>query len=73
MNRRKSCARKQRFATLKEAQAAASNMARNKAAKGNPVVSFLRAYGCECGGFHYGNTKQIDWDLVATITNRTQK
>ncbi len=56
---------KQRYPSLKAAQAAAAAMARRKAKAGNPIVTFLRAYGCTCGGFHFGNTRDIDWSLVS--------
>jgi len=55
---------KQRFDTLKQAQAAASSMADRKAKQGNQIVTWLRAYGCPCGGFHFGKTKDIDWSRV---------
>lgn len=55
---------KQRYATLKEAQAAAAALAHRKAKQGNPIVTFLRAYRCACGGFHFGNTRNIDWSKV---------
>lgn len=55
---------KQRYQTLKDAQAAAALMAARRAKQGSPIVSFLRAYGCACGGFHFGKTRDIDWSKV---------
>lgn len=43
---------------------AAAGLAFRQAKRGSPVVSFLRAYGCPCGSFHYGKTRDINWDLV---------
>jgi hypothetical protein len=54
------------FDTLEQAKAAASGMARRKATQGNPVVTYLRAYG----KFHFGRTREINWDLVSEITKR---
>lgn len=58
------------FDTLEQAKAAAAGMARRKAARGNPIVTHLRAYGCACGKFHFGRTREINWDLVSAITRR---
>lgn len=55
---------KRRFSTLREAQAAAAGMAKRKDKQGNTIVTFLRAYGCACGGYHFGKTKEINWALV---------
>lgn len=52
------------YDTLEQAQRAAWLLADRKARQGNPVVTFLRAYGCPCGKFHFGKTKQIDWSKV---------
>lgn len=62
--RMRKCHGKRRFGSLREAQAAAATMAARKAKQGNPIVSFLRAYGCACGGFHFGKTRDIDWSKV---------
>jgi hypothetical protein len=61
---------KQQFATLKDAQAAANGMTRRKAAAGagKAIVSWVRAYGCACGGFHIGKTREINWALVAELS-----
>lgn len=67
---RKCHAGKVAFDTLDQAKAAASGMARRKGKQGNPVVTMLRAYGCACGKFHFGRTREINWDLVAEITKR---
>lgn len=55
---------KQSFETLKEAQIAAAAMAKRKNKQGNTIVSFLQAYRCPCGKFHFGKTKNIDWSKV---------
>lgn len=60
----KKCAGKVAYPTLQAAQAAAAMMCKNKAEKGSPVVTFMRAYGCHCGKFHYGRTREIDWSQV---------
>lgn len=55
---------KQAYPTLQAAQAAAAGMARRKDKQGNTIVTFLRAYGCPCGKFHFGKTREIDWSQV---------
>lgn len=55
---------KQAFPTLQAAQVAAASMARRKDKQGNTIVTFLRAYGCPCGKYHFGKTRDIDWSLV---------
>lgn len=60
----KKCAGKVAYPTLQAAQIAAAKMCKDKAKKGNAVVTFMRAYGCHCGKFHYGRTRQIDWSQV---------
>lgn len=52
------------FPSLKAAQIAAASMAARKDRDGNPIVTFLRAYGCPCGRFHFGKTRDIDWSRV---------
>jgi len=64
MPKQRKCAGKVAYPTLKAAQAAAAGMCRRKGKQGNVVATFLRAYGCHCGKFHYGNTKEIDWSKV---------
>jgi len=59
---------KQRFATLEQAQAAAAALVRRRAEQGQPIVTWLRAYGCACGGFHFGRTHQINWDLIRSAS-----
>lgn len=56
--------KKAAFDSMDAAKKAAASMANRKAKKGNPIVSFLRAYGCSCGKFHYGSSRQIDWSRV---------
>lgn len=60
----KRCDGKVAYPTLKAAQAAAASMCARKSKQGSPVVTFLRAYGCACGRFHYGRTRDIDWSKV---------
>lgn len=62
---RKCCNGKRRFDTIEQAKAAAAALAHDKSRKGDPIVTHLRAYGCACGGFHFGRTRSIDWDRVA--------
>ena len=61
---RKCHAGKQAFPTLEAAKAAAAEMARRKDRQGSTIVTFLRAYGCACGQFHFGKTRDIDWSKV---------
>lgn len=62
---RKRCdGKKQSFDTREAASAALNGMLRNKAKRGKVVVGVLRVYGCSCGRFHYGSTKDIIWGLV---------
>lgn len=55
---------KRAFPTMQAAQAAAAALARRMESKGNRIVTFLRAYGCACGQFHFGKSRQIDWSKV---------
>jgi hypothetical protein len=55
---------KRAFPTLDAARAAAADMARRKEKQGSPIVTYLRAYGCACGQFHFGKTRDIDWSRV---------
>lgn len=64
------CKGKVGYPTLQAAQAAAAAMAAKKAKKGATIVSFLRAYGCGCGKFHFGKTKQIDWSKIPGLEKR---
>lgn len=54
------------YPTLAAAQVAAAKMAKRKEQQGNPIVTFLRAYGCPCGKFHIGKTRDIDWSKVSS-------
>lgn len=56
---------KRAFDTIEQAKAAAAALARNMERKGQPIVTHLRAYGCACGKFHFGRTRDIDWQRVA--------
>lgn len=62
---RRRCANKRSYDTLDQAKSAAAGLVALRKKQGNPVVTFLRAYGCHCGKFHFGNTKNIDWAKVA--------
>lgn len=55
---------KKRYESHAEATAAMLGMINRKRAKGDAVVTFLRVYGCACGGFHFGRTKEINWAAV---------
>ncbi len=61
---------KRSFPTLEAAQAAAKALARLLDKKGIPIVTFLRAYGCQCGNFHFGKTKEIDWSKVSKLDKK---
>lgn len=61
---RKCCNGKRKFPTMHDAQMAAASMARRKDKQGNTIVTFMRAYGCPCGSFHFGRTRDIDWSKV---------
>lgn len=52
------------YETFDLARAAAAAMADRKAKQGNPIVSFINAYGCACGKYHIGKTNNIDWSRV---------
>lgn len=60
----KSCGGKRRHGTMLHAQAALASLLRTRQKQGNPIVSVMRCYGCACGGFHVGSSKQIDWRRV---------
>ena len=65
MKRRQRCHDgKRAYDTLAQAQAAAAHMAHRKDRQGNTIVTFLRAYACHCGRFHFGRTRDIDWSRV---------
>lgn len=64
MKQRRACDGKRRFGTLGEAQRAAAEMVARKDRQGLTIVTWLRAYGCRCGGFHFGRTRQINWDVI---------
>ena len=66
------CGNKRGYTTLDQARAAAARLAARRASQGNPVVSFLRAYGCSCGKYHFGSSRQIDWDRLAAYTSTTK-
>lgn len=55
---------KRTFPTLEAAKTAAAALAHRRREQGNVIAAFLRAYGCSCGGFHFGSTKDIDWSKV---------
>lgn len=59
---------KRAYATMKEAQAAAHGMLHRLAKRGDPMVTFMRAYGCACGKWHIGKTRDINWQLVKELS-----
>lgn len=62
---------KKPYPTLQAAKIAAAQLANKRAQQGNPVVSFLRAYGCACGKFHFGSSRVIDWDRLKQHSGKT--
>ena len=58
--------KKRGFDSLELAQQAAHALVRAKA-KTDPIATFLRAYGCHCGKFHFGKTKDINWSVVTGV------
>ena len=61
---------KKPYPTLQAAKAAAAQLADKRANQGVPIVSFLRAYGCACGKFHFGSSRVIDWDRLKQHTSK---
>lgn len=59
---------KRRHETLDLAKRALWHFVKKRAEKGDAIVTFMRAYGCACGGFHIGRTKEINWELVAKLS-----
>jgi len=59
---------KKPYPTLQAAKIAAAQLADKRALQGVPVVSYLRAYQCACGKFHFGSTRVIDWDRFKQFT-----
>lgn len=55
---------KRRFNTIEEAKSTVNSLIRHKKKQGNDIVTFMRAYGCACGGFHFGKTRGINWDAI---------
>lgn len=61
----KRCGNKRSYDTLLKAQEAVVILLKARQKQGNAVAVFLRAYGCpHCGKFHYGRTRNINWDLL---------
>ena len=58
------CGNKKAYETLALAKAAAWNFTKSREKAGNPIVTFLQAYGCQCGKFHIGSSRQINWEAV---------
>lgn len=58
------CARKVRYESLELARMAAAALAKRRQNQGIPIVSYLKAYACRCGGFHFGSTRRIDWSRI---------
>ena len=63
------CNGKRRYESLDEAKASIRGMTSRTAKQGNHIVSFMRAYGCACGGTHIGSTKEINWEMVAALSS----
>jgi hypothetical protein len=47
-------------------------MVKRKAKGKNPIVTYLRAYACACGGFHLGKARGINWDLLGELEKPAQ-
>ena len=63
MTKRSACSGKKRYNTLQEARVGAAKLAADRAAQGDPVLTYLRAYKCQhCGGYHFGSCRRIDWE-----------
>lgn len=57
--------KKHKFQTKEKAQAALCTLVNKKRkSKRTKIVTHLKAYYCCCGLWHYGNSKDIDWDLI---------
>lgn len=53
------CGSKVSYATIEAAKKGAAMFAEKK-----KIITILRAYGCSCGKFHFGRTKDIDWSKL---------
>lgn len=71
--KRPGCESKKRYETIEAAKTGIMQMVRKKAAKGDPIVTYLRAYGCACGGFHVGKSRDINWDAFKALEAERQK
>lgn len=56
---RNKCGSKIKYNSLEDAKKAAAIFAKKKG-----IITIMRAYGCHCGKFHIGRTKEIDWSKV---------
>lgn len=55
---------KRRYDTKPDADAALVAFLKRRQKQGTPIVTMMQVYGCACGGFHFGRTRTINWDLV---------
>lgn len=55
----KKCGSKVKYPTLEAAKVGAAIFGKKK-----KIITVLRAYGCHCGSFHFGRTKEIDWSKL---------
>jgi len=55
---------KRAYDTIEEAKRALGSWLAKRRKEGKPIVTMMRAYGCHCGKFHIGSTREINWDLV---------
>lgn len=58
------CGKKKAYDTLAQAKEAAYHVTRRREKLGEPIVTYLQAYGCQCGKFHIGSSRQINWEAV---------
>ena len=59
--RNKGCDGKIKYDSIDEARKAIIHMTKRKKRSGNKIVSYMNVYGCSCGKFHIGKTKEIRW------------
>ena len=57
--KRKRCGKKIGYNSLEDARKAAAIFTKKK-----KIITFMRAYPCNCGKFHIVSTKNIDWSKV---------
>lgn len=67
--RLKTCEKKIKYKTLEEAKKQAWWTIERNRMKGDPQVTFVRAYGCSCGSYHVGRSKEINWEALEMYSN----